>query len=51
MERIQIIEDDQAVQRALRRTFESAGFEISIASDGGCCHGDVSQLRPPAGDP
>jgi len=34
MEKILVIEDDQAVQRALRRTFESAGFEVSIASDG-----------------
>ena len=34
MEKILVIEDDQAVQRALRRTFESAGFDVSIASDG-----------------
>jgi DNA-binding response OmpR family regulator len=34
MEKILVIEDDQAVQRALRRTFESAGFEVSIAADG-----------------
>jgi DNA-binding response OmpR family regulator len=35
MEKILVIEDDLAVQRALRRTFESAGFEVSIAPDGG----------------
>jgi DNA-binding response OmpR family regulator len=35
MEKILLIEDDLAVQRALRRTFESAGFDVSIASDGG----------------
>jgi DNA-binding response OmpR family regulator len=29
-----LVEDDAAVQRALRRTFESAGFDVSIASDG-----------------
>jgi DNA-binding response OmpR family regulator len=34
MEKILVIEDDLAVQRALRRTFESAGFDVSIASDG-----------------
>ena len=34
MEKILVIEDDPAVQRALRRTFESAGFEVSIAPDG-----------------
>jgi two-component system, OmpR family, KDP operon response regulator KdpE len=28
------IEDDPSVQRALRRTFESAGFDITIAPDG-----------------
>jgi two-component system alkaline phosphatase synthesis response regulator PhoP len=35
MEKILVIEDDQAVQRALRRTFETAGFDVSIAPDGG----------------
>ncbi len=35
MEKILVIEDDEAVQRALRRTFESAGFDVSVASDGG----------------
>lgn len=34
MEKILVIEDDAAVQRALQRTFESAGFDVSIASDG-----------------
>ena len=34
MEKIFVIEDDAAVQRALRRTFESAGFDVLIASDG-----------------
>jgi len=34
MEKILIIEDDQAVQRALRRTFESAGFDVTVAPDG-----------------
>src|SRR5208337_4469830 len=34
MEKILVIEDDLAVQRALRRTFESSGFEVTIAPDG-----------------
>ena len=34
MEKVLAIEDDPAVQRALRRTFELAGFDITIASDG-----------------
>ena len=34
MEKILIIEDDAAVQRALRRTFELAGFDVAVASDG-----------------
>jgi DNA-binding response OmpR family regulator len=34
MEKVLAIEDDPAVQRALRRTFETAGFDITIASDG-----------------
>src|SRR5580658_2912889 len=34
MEKILVIEDDAAVRRALRRTFESAGFDVSVASDG-----------------
>ncbi len=34
MEKIMVIEDDLAVQRALRRTFESAGFDVAIAADG-----------------
>jgi DNA-binding response OmpR family regulator len=34
MERILVIEDDLAVQRALRRTFELAGFDVAVAADG-----------------
>lgn len=34
MEKILVIEDDPAVQRALQRTFESADFEVAIAADG-----------------
>jgi len=34
MERILVIEDDLAVQRALRRTFELAGYDVMAAADG-----------------
>jgi len=34
MDRVLAIEDDPAVQRALRRTFETAGFDITVAADG-----------------
>jgi DNA-binding response OmpR family regulator len=34
VEKVLAIEDDPAVQRALRRTFELAGFDITIAPDG-----------------
>jgi DNA-binding response OmpR family regulator len=34
MDKVLAIEDDPAVQRALQRTFESAGFDITVASDG-----------------
>ncbi|ABF43054.1 two component transcriptional regulator, winged helix family [Candidatus Koribacter versatilis Ellin345] len=34
MDRILVIEDDATVQKALRRTFESAGFEVVVAPDG-----------------
>jgi DNA-binding response OmpR family regulator len=34
MDRILVVEDDVAVQKALRRTFESSGFDVTIASDG-----------------
>ena len=34
MEKILVVEDDVAVQRALRRTFETAGFDVAVAPDG-----------------
>jgi DNA-binding response OmpR family regulator len=34
MERILVVEDDLAVQKALRRLFESEGFQIEIAPNG-----------------
>jgi len=34
LERILVIEDDRAVQKALRRLFEAEGFAVEIASSG-----------------
>jgi DNA-binding response OmpR family regulator len=34
MERILVVEDDRAVQRALRRLFETEGFAVEISADG-----------------
>ena len=34
MERILVVEDDHAVQKALKRLFETEGFEIEISPDG-----------------
>src|ERR1700739_3959977 len=32
--RILIIEDDRAIQKALKRLFESEGFDVNLARDG-----------------
>ena len=34
MERILIVEDDRAVQKALKRLFESQGYSVEIRADG-----------------
>src|SRR5438309_4266216 len=34
MERILVVEDDRAVQKALKRLFEAEGFSVEISSDG-----------------
>jgi len=34
MERILVIEDDRAVQKALRRLFECEGYSVDVATDG-----------------
>jgi DNA-binding response OmpR family regulator len=34
MQKILIVEDDQAVQKALKRLFESAGYAVDISGDG-----------------
>ncbi len=34
MERILVVEDDRAVQKALKRLFEAEGFTVQISGDG-----------------
>jgi two-component system, OmpR family, alkaline phosphatase synthesis response regulator PhoP len=34
MERILIVDDDQAIQKALKRLFEAEGYEVEISGDG-----------------
>jgi DNA-binding response OmpR family regulator len=34
MERILVVEDDRAVQKALKRLFEAEGFEVQVSGDG-----------------
>jgi len=34
MERVLVIEDDRAVQKALKRLFEAEGYAVEVASDG-----------------
>src|SRR2546428_10329395 len=34
MDRILIVEDDRAVQKAVKRLFEAEGYTVQIASDG-----------------
>jgi DNA-binding response OmpR family regulator len=47
MERILVVEDDRAVQRALKRLFESEGFHVEICGDGRSAL-EAFQATPPA---
>jgi DNA-binding response OmpR family regulator len=42
VERILIVEDDHAVQKALRRLFEAEGYSVQVAADG---HAAISMFR------
>jgi DNA-binding response OmpR family regulator len=48
MERILVVEDDRAVQKALRRLFESEGFAVEVASDGKSAVDAFRTLAPAA---
>lgn len=47
MERILVIEDDRAIQKALKRLFESEGFTVDLAADGPAGLASF-RARPPA---
>src|SRR5256885_8672951 len=47
MERILVVEDDRAVQKALRRLFEAEGFAVEISADGKSAL-DAFRAAPPA---
>ena len=46
MERILVVEDDVAVQKALRRTFESAGFDVTVATEGATAMQTYAAVQP-----
>ncbi|HEY7099976.1 MAG TPA: response regulator transcription factor [Terriglobales bacterium] len=48
MERILVVEDDRAVQKALKRLFESEGFAVEISSDGKSALEAFRSLAPAA---
>jgi DNA-binding response OmpR family regulator len=48
MERILVVEDDRAVQRALRRLFETEKFTVEISSDGKSALEAFRRLTPSA---
>ena len=45
MERILIVEDDQAVQKALKRLFEAEGYNVEISGDAADTGADVIHGR------
>jgi DNA-binding response OmpR family regulator len=48
MERILVVEDDHAVQKALKRLFETEGFEIEISGDGKAALEAFRKITPSA---
>lgn len=46
MQKILVVEDGRAVQRALKRLFESEGFDVRIASDGPSALENIKNSRP-----
>lgn len=47
-ERILVIEDDRAVQRALKRLFECEGYSVDVAKDGSTGLETFRKMRPSA---
>jgi response regulator RpfG family c-di-GMP phosphodiesterase len=47
MERVLVVEDDRAVQRALKRLFEAKGYSVDIAGTGTAAL-EVFQNNPPS---
>jgi DNA-binding response OmpR family regulator len=47
-ERILVVEDDRAVQRALKRMFEAEGYSVHVASDGNAAVNFLRQGPPSA---
>src|SRR5262249_20797581 len=47
MERVLVVEDDRAVQRALKRLFEAKGYGVDIAGSGTAAL-EIFQNTPPA---
>ncbi|HEY7352361.1 MAG TPA: response regulator transcription factor [Terriglobales bacterium] len=48
VERILVVEDDYAVQKALRRLFEAEGYSVQVASDGNLALEDFKSATPSA---
>jgi DNA-binding response OmpR family regulator len=46
MEKILIVEDDRAVQRALKRVFQSEDYDVRVASDGASALGTFRSFVP-----
>jgi two-component system, OmpR family, alkaline phosphatase synthesis response regulator PhoP len=47
-ERILVVEDDYAVQKALRRLFEAEGYSVQVAADGNLALEDFKSATPSA---
>ena len=48
-ERILVVEDDHAVQKALRRLFEAEGYAVQVAPDGNAAVESFKTTAPSAG--
>jgi CheY-like chemotaxis protein len=46
MNRILVIDDDQAIQKALKRLFEAEGYEVEVSGDGKSALETVRAVAP-----